>query len=133
MKGTVFAELRLGKSVLRYLTNGRISYSGWQGPSLFAAVMHHASFFGRGDALPAMVAIHKILDKSQLAINWGNQPKTRLDHLHEQLSQMTSDAGRDQIAQQIHDAQRHAPEVDWEIARRMLQQPKEDAKHVTAR
>lgn len=133
MKGNVFAELRLGKSVLRYLTNGRISYSGWQGPALFAAVMHHASFFGRGDALPAMVAIHKILDKSQLTVNWENQPKTRLDELHEQLGQMTSDAGRDTILDQIHDAQRHAPEVDWEIARRMLQQPQEGAKHVAAR
>lgn len=121
MKTNVFAELRLGKSVLRYMVNGRLSYSGWQGPALFAAVMHHASFFGRGNALPAMIAIHKILDKSQLTVNWSNKPATKMDELRNQLNEVSSDAGREAIIRQIADTQRHSPEVDWEIARKMLE------------
>jgi hypothetical protein len=34
---------------------------------------------------------------------------------------VSSDAGREAIIRQIADAQRHSPEVDWEIARKMLE------------
>lgn len=121
MKNNVFAELKLGKSTLKYLSNGKLTYSGWQGPALFAAVMHHAHFFGRGNALPAMVAVKKILDKAQITINWDNKPSSKLDALQTQFKEMASDAGREAILHQIHEHERHSPEVDWEIARRMLE------------
>lgn len=121
MRSNIFAELRLGKSTLKYLSNGKLAYSGWQGPALFAAVMHHAAFFGRGNVLPAMVAVKKILDKAQITVNWDNKPSSKLDELHNQLQQMTTDAGRESVLRQIHQHERHSPDVDFEIAKRMLE------------
>lgn len=118
----IFAELRLGKSYVRYMKNGKILYGGKNGHQLFLRVMNYAYFFGHGDPLPGMVAVHKGNEGSTVTINHENRPDTELSRLNSALAMAKSEPEAFMILQKIHHARKHAKEAQWDVAERMLKE-----------
>jgi len=118
----VFAELKAGRSSLKYLQNGKLRYSGPKGHVLFVATMNHASFFGHGNPLPAMVAVSRLLDNVSITINDDAAPETPLSKLNYQLREAQSPAERANIKDKIEQAKVSAPENDWSVAKKMMNQ-----------
>jgi hypothetical protein len=118
----VFAELKAGRSSLKYMQNGKLRYSGPKGHILFVATMNHAGFFGHGNPLPAMVAVSKLLDNVTITINDDAAPETPLSKLNYQLQEAQSPAARADIKDKIEQAKVSAPENDWSVAKKMMNQ-----------
>ena len=117
-----FAELKAGRSSLKYMQNGKLRYSGPKGHLLFLATMNHAGFFGDGDPLPAMVAVSRLLDNVTITINDDAAPETPLSKLNYQLQEAQSPAARAGIKDKIEQAKSSAPENDWSVAKKMMNQ-----------
>jgi hypothetical protein len=120
MKQGVFAELKVGKSSVKYMHNGKIVYSGPKGKAIFAAVMNYMNFIGRNNPLPAMVAIHKKIEDSTYHMDPASRPETELSRLNRALKSASGETEAMNIVAKIHDAQKHAPEIDWDIAEEMM-------------
>jgi hypothetical protein len=120
MKDQVFAEMKLGRSYLRYKRNGKLTYRGNQGQAIFAAVMHHATMFGHGNPLPAMVAVHKALKDSTLTIHWENKPRTKLDDLQDEMQRVMSPSEKMMVMTRVLKEHQHGPDADYDIAKKML-------------
>jgi len=118
----VFAELKAGRSSLKYMQNGKLRYSGPKGHVLFVATMNHAGFFGHGNPLPAMVAVSRLLDNVSITINDDAAPETPLSKLNYQLQEAQSPAARANIKDKIEQAKSSAPENDWAVAKKMMNQ-----------
>lgn len=116
----VFAELKIGRSSVRYMQSGKIVYSGPKGKVLFAAVMNYMNFIGRGNPMPAMVAVHKLIEGSSFHIDPESRPETELSRLNKELRSAKTEHEALQIVSKIHKAQQHAPEIDWDIANDMM-------------
>jgi hypothetical protein len=117
----VFAELKVGRSLVRYMQSGKIVFSGPKGKTMFAAVMNYMNFIGRGNPMPAMVAVHKLIKDSSFHIYPESRPETELSRLNKELRSATTEHEALQIVAKIHKAQQHAPEIDWDIANNMMQ------------
>lgn len=118
----VFGELKLGRSYVRYLKNGKVVFSGKDGRALFAHTMNAALFQGRGDPLPGMAIVHKALKGSTMTIDPNNRPETDLSRLNKKLANAQSEPEYADLMKKIHHARRHAVEAEWDIAEQILKE-----------
>lgn len=120
----IFAELRLGRSYLRYLSNGKLTYQGKDGKKLFAAVMGHVNLFGRDNPLPSMVAVHKAIPHSYLDVHWKHRPVSPLSKILNQMSGASSAEEKEEFHRNsVLEAENSAQEIEWELARRLMSNP----------
>jgi hypothetical protein len=122
MNDEIFGELRLGRSYVRYMKNGKVVFSGKDGRALFAHVMNVALFQGRGNPLPGMAVVHKKLKGSAMTINPENRPETELSKLNRKLAAAKSEPEYADLLKKIHHARRHAVEAEWDIADQILKE-----------